>query len=291
MRSLPSPDRTEARTHLSTAIAVYQHKGVQRGYEATPAEIDAVLALYDVYDAALGVGIVALKGPGLAQDLRTAVHDGYEFTQFGRKLATIRTTLLRGLEQCPICGISPPRELDHHLPRSAFHPLAIYVRNLVPLCHECNHSKGAAEPAAPDQRFIHPYLEPLPAIQFLRAVVTLDHGTLLARFEIDPAAALPAITHQRLDYQLRHLKLNERYEREINTYLSGHTVALHDAYRGGGAEYVRSLLQRQAENDFQRFHQNHWRPVLLMALADHAEFCDGGFRAALPLLIPLPVPA
>lgn len=291
MRSLPSPDRTQARAELSSAIAVHEKKGVQHGYAATLAEIDAVLALYDAYDAALGVGSAALKGPGLAQGLRTAVHDGYEFTQFGRKLATIRTTLLHGIEHCPICGISPPRELDHYLPRSAFHPLAIYVRNLVPLCHDCNHSKGAAEPATPEQRFIHPYLEPLPAIRFLRATVTLDNGALLAHFEIDPIAALPAITQQRLDYQLARLKLNERYEREFNTYLSAYTVALHDAYEGGGAEFVRSLLLRQAENDFQRFHRNHWRPVLLMALSEHAEFCDGGFQAVLPLHIALPVPA
>jgi hypothetical protein len=286
VRSLPLPDRTEARTQLTTAIAVYERNGLEHGYAATPAEIDAVLAIYDDYDAALGVGSATLMGLGLAAPLRTAVHDGYDFTQVGRKLASLRVALLHGIEQCPICGISPPRELDHYLPRAAFHPLAVYVRNLVPLCHDCNHSKGAAEAADPAHRFIHAYLEPLPPLRFLRAAVTLNHGALLVRFEIDPEAALPELTRQRLAYQLERLKLNDRYGREINAYLSGHTIALHDAFRAGVAEGVRTFLQRQAEVEFRVFHRNHWRPVLLVALADHVAFCSGGFQAVLPLPIP-----
>jgi hypothetical protein len=291
VRSLPLPDRTQARDQLMTAIEVYERNGVERGYAATPAEIDAVLAIYDDYDAALGAGSAALKGLALTQDLRTAVHDGYDFTQAGRKLSAIRIRLLQGVEQCPICGISPPRELDHHLPRSAFHPLAVYVRNLVPLCHDCNHSKSRAVPAEAARRFVQPYLEPLPPIRFLRAVVSLDHGALVARFEIDPAAALPGLLRQRLAYQVERLKLNERYGREINAYLTGHTVAIHTAHATGGAEGVRRFLRQQAEVEFQVFHRNHWRPVLLVALADDDGFCDGGFQAVLPLLLPLPAQA
>lgn len=288
MKSLPLPDRAPARQHLTTAIEVYERGGAEHGYPATAAEIDAVMSLYDDYDAALGVASEAMKGQGLAEPLRHAVHDGYAFTQAGRKLAALRAALMQGVERCPICGISPPRELDHYLPRSAFHPLAVYVRNLVPICHDCNQSKSAAQPNDPAQRFLHAYLEPLPAITFLRAVVTLDNGALLVRFEIDPAAGLPGLTLQRLAYQIGRLKLNERYAREINAYLSSHTVALHAAFEAAGAESVQTFLQRQAEVEVQVFYCNHWRPVLLTTLADHPEFCNGGFQAVLPLTIPMP---
>lgn len=283
------PSRTSDRNHLMTAIEVYERSGAQRGYAATAPEIDAVLALYDDYDATLGEGSDALKGPGLAPALRTAVHDGYDFTQAGRKLDEIRTMLLRGVELCPICGISSPRELDHYLPRSVFNPLAIYVRNLVPLCHDCNHSKSAAAPTEAARRFIHVYLEPLPAIRFLRSVVTTAQGALLVHFEIDPEADLPALTRERLANQLVRLKLNERYGREINTYLTGHTIALHNAFHAAGVEGVREFLRQQAEVEFHVFHRNHWRPVMLVALAEDPGFCGGGFQAVLPM--PLSVPA
>lgn len=287
MKSLPLPDRAPARQHLMTAIEVFERGGVEHGYPATPAELDAVMALYDDYDAAFGVASEALKGPALAEPLRLAVHDGYDFTQMGRKLAALRVALMQGVERCPICGISPPRELDHYLPRSAFHPLAVYVRNLVPICHDCNQSKSAAQPDDPAQRFLHAYLEPLPAVTFLRAVLTLEGCVLLARFEVDPAAGLPALTLQRLTYQIGRLKLNERYARETNAYLSSHTVALHAAFEAAGPEGVRTFLQQQADVEVQVFHPNHWRPVLLSALASHPDFCSGGFRPVLPLTVPM----
>ena len=264
------------------ALQVYEPKGVPRGYPATPEEFDAIIALYDAYDAAAGTPSEALKGLGLVEALRTAVHHGYELTQQGRKLAAIRVEALGGVEWCPICGISAPRELDHYLPRSAFHPLAIYVRNLVPLCHECNHSKGAAEPTEPARRFLHPYLEELPDVSFLRAVVSIEHGGLLVRYEIDPDSDLPGLVRERLAYQMLRLRLNERYACEINSYLTGHATALRWCFQSGGAEVVRSFLIEQAQVELDAFHRNHWRPRLLHALANHQEFCNGGFETVLP---------
>jgi len=278
VRSLPSPSRDQARDHLTTALEIYETNGIQHGYQATPAELDSVLALYDAYDDAYGTAADPLKGQALADALRIAICDGYDFTQSGRKLAAIRVDLMRSVELCPICGISPPRELDHHLPRSVFHPLAIYVRNLVPLCHDCNHSKGAALSADPAQRFVHPYLEALPDTPFLRAVATILDNALLVHYVIDEDANLPDLTKLRLSYQLNRLKLNERYAREINTYLTGHTTALHMCFESNGAAGIVLFLNEQAEVEFGAFHRNHWRPLLLRALAGHQEFCDGGFR-------------
>jgi hypothetical protein len=283
MRSLPRPSREQARDHLSTALELYETTGIQRGYPATPEDFDSVIALYDAYDVANGTAAEPLKGATLATPLRTAIHDGYEFTQSGRKLAAIRVALLRGVELCPVCGISPPRELDHHLPRSAFNPLAIYVRNLVPLCHECNHSKGAADPTDPAQRFIHPYLDALPDISFLRAIVSIEDSALLVRYTIDPGAGLPELMLRRLAHQLNRLKLNERYAREINTYLTSHATAFRMCFESGGTVGVESFLNEQAEVEFAAFHRNHWRPLLLRALAALPAFCNGGFWDVLPV--------
>jgi hypothetical protein len=278
---LPCPSRDEARAYLVRAIEPYVHAGVAKGYAATGAEIDSVVAIYDAYDASLGGPAEALKGGGLGQELRDAIYSGYGFTQSGGKLALVRASLLAGVELCPICGIAPPRQLDHHLPRSHYHPLAVYPRNLVPLCQECNQSKSKSAAEEPGQQFFHPYLEAIPNTQFLRAAVAIEGGGLVAAFEIDPDAPIEAAVRARLSFVLQRLKLNERYAREINIYLTSQATAIRMLFESAGADGIRSYLVAQADVESRRFHLNHWRPVLLRALAAHDGFCTGEFTHVL----------
>jgi hypothetical protein len=282
VRTLPCPSRDEALAHLLRAIETYFHAGIAKGYAASQAEIDSVIAIYDAYDAGLGVPSQALKGGELLQQLRDAIYSGYDFTQTGGKLASIRSTLMAGVELCPICGIAPPRQLDHHLPRSDYRPLAVYPRNLIPLCQECNQSKSKSAADEPAQQFFHPYLENIPDAPFLRAGVAIEGGGLIATFDIDPAAPIQALARERLSFVLQRLKLNERYAREINIYLTSQATAVRMLFDNAGADGVRSYLLAQADVESRQFHLNHWRPVLLRALAGHAGFCNGEFAAVLP---------
>jgi hypothetical protein len=282
MKNLPLPNRALVRQHLTVALEVRESGDKQHGYPVSEAELAAILSLYDGYDAASGASSENLKGLSLDEALRAAIYDGYELTQVGRRLASIRTQLFQGVERCPICGISPPRVLDHHLPKATYHPLAIYLRNLVPLCIECNQSKGASVSANPAQRFLHLYFENLPNERFLRVQVDTPNGGLIAEYGLDPAAELPAPLGARISYQLDRLRLNTRYAQEINSYLTSHTTALHMCFDALGNVGVREYLNRQATVEFAQFHSNHWRPLLLLALANHEAFCAGGFRQLLP---------
>lgn len=283
MRTLPCPSREDVRNQLLEAIAPYHHGGVVRGYAATPEEVDRVLEIYDTYDVARGAPAEALKGIALSQPLREAIYSGYDFTQTERKLADVRANLMSGIELCPVCGISPPRELDHHLPRSTYHPLAVYVRNLVPLCHDCNQSKSKSAATMAEEQFFHPYLEVIPDVDFLRANVAIENGGLLIDFDIDPDAAVDETTRARLTHVFDRLKLNDRYAREINIFLTSQATAVRMAFASGGAETVRTYLRVQADLERRRFHRNHWQPTLLQALAANAAFCEGGFAQVLPI--------
>jgi hypothetical protein len=282
MRSLACPSRDEARDYLAAAVEPYTHAGLSKGYAATGAELDSVVALYDAYDAGFGAPAEPLKGAGLTVELRNAIHNGYEFTQAGRKLAAIRANLMAGVELCPVCGIAPPRELDHHLPRSTYHALAVYPRNLVPLCHDCNQSKSKSVADDPAERFFHPYLEELPNVPFLRATIIIHEGGLVADFDIDPNAAIDAMVRARLAYVIERLKLNERYAREINIYLTSQVTAIRMSFAWAGPNGVRDYLLAQADVESARFHLNHWQPVLLRSLAENVDFCGGAFAHVLP---------
>lgn len=241
-----------------------------------------MIALYDAYDLAAGRPDEQLAGLNLDAALRATILDAYNLTQTERRLASVRSDLMHGVERCPVCSISAPRVLDHHLPKTSYNALAIYVRNLVPLCFDCNLSKSSSVSADPNQQFIHPYFDVLPNERFLRAEIEVVNGGLVAEFGLDPAVHLPPKLASRLNYQLDRLSLNARYAREINSYLTSQTTGIHMCFDALGAVGVRKYLSDQALVEFAQFHANHWRPLLLYALAHDADFCARAFKIVLP---------
>ncbi|MDH1511347.1 HNH endonuclease [Pseudomonas mosselii] len=285
MKNIPIPSRDSARDDLIKSITTYTYKKEILGHTITEDEINQMLAIYDRYDADQGVASNALKGNGFPQALIDALDGAFDKTQEKRKLYPLRQRLFEGVDLCPICGITPPVELDHFLPRSEFKPLAIYPRNLVPLCHACNHTKLAGFGDQDDEaaRFLHAYFDIIPDEQFLQADIEIQQGALTVSFKISVDADLPEGYANRLNRQMSSLKLNDRYEREVNSYISSHAVALHLQYNVGGQDCVRSFLELQARYEVRQFYRNHWRPTLLYSLSRYDEFTNGGFVDVFPL--------
>lgn len=271
------PDRTHARETLEQALSQYQHRGFLRGYAGTPPEVDQVMSLYDVYDNARGAAVAELQAPAMGAELKQALYDAYDQTQKKRRLKHVREQVLGGVELCPVCGVDPPTELDHVLPRADYGALAIYARNLVPLCHLCNHRKlaGFAEPG--ELGFVHAYFDLFPDVQFLRVEIDLAGGALSTTFTIDVPAVAAGDLGQRLANVHAKLALDDRYRTEMNLYLAGQAIALHCVHHACGVPGVKAHLRNQARYETGRFYRNHWRPTLLHALAEHDAFCDGGF--------------
>lgn len=285
MRNLPLPSRESDRADLAKAIRTYHYKGETRGYTATPEDIEAIIALYDRYDADRGIACNQLRGDDFGEPLNLTLHRAYDLTQTRRKLGSLRQVLFTGIDLCPICGIGPAVELDHHLPRSIFRPLAIYARNLVPMCHACNHAKlaGFGEQDEGEILFLHAYFDTLPDLDFLRVDLEIQNGGLVVKFSIVDHPALPEGYADRLTFQMTELNLNARYVDEVNTYISSHAIALHISHRARGAEDVRRFLTLQARYETAAFYRNHWRPILLAGLAGHDAFVEGGFADVLPV--------
>lgn len=278
MRNLPLPHRDTCRADLIASIYQYNYRGPQ-GHALTEVEISDVLAVYDQYDADRGAASEFLKGSNFPQTLIDALDAAYEKTYEKRSLYQLRERLFEGIGLCPICGIDPVSELDHFLPRSHFAPLAIYARNLIPNCHDCNRIKLAGFGGQNEEElaFVHAYFDSLPGIQFLEALVDISEGGLVATFQVVPEVALDEGICNRLSNQMITLNLNERYEKELNNYVMSHATAVHLEYARKGERGVRKFLRNQEKLEAERFYPNHWRPTLLRALANHDEFVGGGF--------------
>ena len=285
MQYLTCPSRAEARNDLVCALTGIGNSS----YPVTDDQLTDVVTLYDCYDIVNGLSNAALKGDTLVEALREAIRSAYDLTQEGRRLRSIRSSLMRGVEFCPICGISAPHELDHYLPKSIFPTPAIYVRNFIPICGICNKKKIGAVEHDGAGGFVHVYFGEYLEERILTAGVSIEDGGLIVEFGIDPEVEMSEDVRGKLTYYLQRFDLNKRYAREFNVYMAGHSTGLSVVYQAGGAAAVRKYLDCQTKVEETCFYINHWRPVLLSSLSEHENFCEGGFRDVLPSAQPLGV--
>jgi 5-methylcytosine-specific restriction endonuclease McrA len=271
MWSLPVPSVAGAMDDLT--VAVTRADGTPL-YAMSAAERVDIEQLYTDYDNQLGRPSAAMAGPALTNSLKTVIRNAYDLTQQKRRLKHVRAALMVAADRCPYCGITAVSDLDHHLPKSAYAALAIYPRNLVPSCHECNKIKHAAAPS------LHAYHVEVPLHEpFFRAAAGMVGDALVVDFRIEQTPAMTNDVRDRATQQLMNLQLNRRYEAEINELVMSLRVALANAY--GDDEdpgRVSEFLIRTA-GDYERHSGvNHWKPVALRALAASLPFCDGGFN-------------
>ena len=183
------------------------------------------------------------------------------------------TRLTRGY--CFLCGDRKAGEVDHYLPKSSFPEFSILPMNLIPACHECNMTKRAKYTSTQPYLYFHPYLMKFPSHQFLKAEVTLLN-TVIIEYRIDTSEKGPEVTA--LAHQFDDLKLGEIYSDQAVQFMNDQLNSYHQDYRNGGAHLMRKNRRNDANSALASRGPNHWKPVLLNALADSDEFCDGKFE-------------
>jgi hypothetical protein len=235
-------------------------------YQLSYEERAALHAVYRQYETLLGQPL-AIARPRLQA--------AYDEVQIGGRLAALRARLLSSTDSCPYCGFGEPRDLDHYLPRSIYGELAIYPNNLVPSCGPCNNAKRAVVPgmgAANGPGLIHAYFQTLPDLDFLKADLAFEAGSLDVTFRID-ANFMDPVLAAKLQFQLDRLKLNERYAKQVNKFISEQRTAVL-MFKEYGAGALSDYLHRCAASLVVSFHRNDWRVALLRALAEAPHFCD-----------------
>jgi hypothetical protein len=269
MWTLPIPSADDVEADLTAALT---YKNGQAVYLLSQAERRAIMAVYTAYDDLAGQPGPNLTHTDLGDQCCGAIEVAYNEVQAKGRLADLRARLLLAAENCPICGFGEPTQLDHYLPKATYKSLAIYPRNLVPCCGPCNTFKLALDPAR-GHALVHAYYAELPDHAFLVADANYHDSGLTVEFRIDPANIDPGLVTA-LNFQLTRLKLNERYPKQINTFLFGLRTGLMDV--AANADLLREFLQRTADSLAQDFGRNDWRPVLLAAIRECSEFCERG---------------
>lgn len=275
MWSLNLPDSGNTIDDLNVAL---QPEGSPPLYALNVVEIAAIAALYHTYDQLGGQPSPALTPPSLGDACLSAVHSAFGQVQAGGRLRKLRDRLMLMVEQCPYCGFGEVTDLDHYLPKSIYKALSVYPRNLIPSCSRCNRAKHAHVPETQSQGMIYAYFAQIPQVRFFVANVDFSGNALTVNFKIE-STNIDAKLAQSLNFQLTRLKLNERYPKQINTFLFGLRTGLTELIETKDSALLSEFLRRSALDMEDSFGMNDWRSALLFGLSASSQFCDGGAKA------------
>jgi len=176
---------------------------------------------------------------------------------------------------CPYCLRREVDELDHYLPKSKFHYLAVTPLNLVPICSKCNKKKKAFVAAVAAEQPLHPYFDDLGEFDWLVAVLNETSGALTYTIVSPPrwSATLSA----RVGAHFSRHELGRLYSKQASRFLGGLRLELTRRFVLGGAAAVRQSLL-DLERSWATGGFEPWNVAALRAWSQSEWFCGGGFR-------------
>lgn len=256
---LPKPLLEEALADINKIIAVDTESNVLERADAV-----ALNKLYRLYDRNHGT-ITDAEDKTLTLSKRNALYNLYDKTQQGGKLSYIRTSLMSLVDYCPMCGIAPPSQLDHQMPKEDFRSLSVCRLNLVPTCGVCNNKKRKGDPSD----FVHAYYNhELRNIPFFEIEIHSSPATrrMSWKFRINRRIIGNDALADKVEHQIGVIKLFRRLYRETNILLS---------------DILSTTITTQVQLDtilsyeyrkYERYGMNDWRRVFLRSLIDSPHF-------------------
>jgi hypothetical protein len=235
--------------------------------------------LFDRYRRRLGRGDRVRPAAAFnVEPLSLALEAAYRKTYKGRKLFALREALLALVgNRCPSCGGSRPTHLDHHLPQSRYAEYAIFPLNLVGNCGDCNTRKSDRPVETAEDAFIHPYLDVLPPVAFLKFSIELTDSAIIATVGFDQDAPIEdEQLKTRIRLQLERIVINTLLKGEIAEFLTEKANVITDAFGEPSPQAVEDFLLRSAASADMTYGRSSWQSALLRALAGDPVYCASG---------------
>lgn len=178
----------------------------------------------------------------------------------------------RQLKYCPMCGTTLHSTFDHYLPAVRFPEFAVHPLNLVPCCATCNSTKDDDWLTAAGQRqYLHAFSDELPNVRFISVTLHESGGYtgVGSTFQLIQPANVNAALWALIESHFCRLHLLERYTELSNDEISEIVSSCRIHIEAGGRD-ARQYLVLQAADLESTYGLNHWRAVLMRAMAGHA---------------------
>lgn len=176
---------------------------------------------------------------------------------------------------CAYCGIGPPSQCDHYLPKSKFPEFSVHAYNLVPCCGPCNGMKGETWLLNGSRTFLNFYVDSLPVAPMLETVATwsVRHGKLIPKmsFSLVRPMRFRRASFALIESHFRRLQLLERYRDQSNSEY----LALRDTAQARSARSVvtlRNFLNGWIARRTLTLGPLHWKLSLYRTLIEHQPF-------------------
>ncbi|MFJ5332259.1 HNH endonuclease [Pectobacterium odoriferum] len=177
---------------------------------------------------------------------------------------------------CPYCGIGPPGQFDHYLPKEVFPEFSVHAHNLLPCCGTCNGKKSDVWLDAKNARvFLNFYLDSLPTAPILNPdvkwVTRKGKRVPTVSFDLMRPAGFSVGKFSLIETHVKKLDLLNRYKDQSHTEF----LVLRDAAIARGAGTV-ATLRKFLENYLKQRERTlgplNWRIALYRALVTDVIF-------------------
>jgi 5-methylcytosine-specific restriction endonuclease McrA len=187
------------------------------------------------------------------------------------KITTLKNNRVHN--ECQNCTIGEIGSLDHYLPKDLFPDFAIHPKNLVPSCSKCNGYKGIKWEDAGKRLFINPYLDKLPALQYLFVDIKVnDNRDLDIGFNVDNRNGITDNLFDIIESHYSKLELCSRFSENCERAISEVEIELEKYSKKLPIAEVRQTIIETAEEQRMIFGYNHYFYILQIALAENDNF-------------------
>lgn len=175
---------------------------------------------------------------------------------------------------CPICEEKPVGTIDHILPKSQFHLLAIIPLNFIPACRDCNSDKGNSYSTVPTEEVIHPYYWNGPKY-WLEATV-LESAPASLTFHPKRSSTHDSDLLRRKHHLETH-GLGALYSLNASRIVASLAIQLKETYSSGGPEAVSGFLHSHISS-LKGSNDKPWKVATYEALSESEWYCSYGFN-------------
>jgi hypothetical protein len=178
--------------------------------------------------------------------------------------------------RCQYCTVTPNESLDHYLPQSIYGEYSINPLNLVPACKTCNGYKSSVFLVNGQRQFINHYLDQLPQVQYLFAVIIVDaNGDIDFRFQLENRNnAIPAGIFRLINEHFKRLRLLERMRKAASTDISEFIELIAESAQRLSLQDTTEEVLRLIDKSRTAYGINFYMAVLKEAIITDASFTN-----------------
>ncbi|MDU7364110.1 HNH endonuclease [Clostridium sp.] len=189
---------------------------------------------------------------------------------------------IRSMEKyCPYCNY-PTREvkqIDHYLPKAKFPTLSIVVKNLVPICKECNEIKGEYYSFNKENQLIHPYYdyEMIDAFEYIECAI-IEDSNIGFKFSIKKLESWNEIFHKKVIFHFEKLEIDKLYLSDFVTEFDVYFDELITVYEcSKSKDIIKSLIKAKIDSYYKK-RVMPWRYAGFKSLLENNWFFETFFN-------------